>query len=369
MIRTDEIYRDIFWSFVQKNVPNTRVVYCDPPGETAPDSLASFSSSWEEHNYIYFHDQEPLHLDVHQPLFEAVEHQAGNLCYNRGPYQQAIVTSEYNSEFVEHMVEHYKMKPYYYFFHGWASLEWFRGYNYTHMMPEPEHRSITRTFIAPNRIVAGKRNHRLLMLYQLFKRKLTNNWISCPETCPAENVKVADAVGSLTNIYPDIETVFQTAQLPMDFPGETGAPMHSYKLSLFDQCADSLLYLVSETVADGRRCHLTEKAFKPLCLKMPFVLVSTAGSLEYLRSYGFKTFGEFWDESYDQETDTVKRIERIADVLEQLNSLTMTEKQNLLKKIQPILEHNYNHFYNGAFEGILRTELEQMLDTIKQDLA
>jgi hypothetical protein len=37
---------------------------------------------------------------------------------------------------------------------------------------------------------------------------------------------------------------------------------------------------------------------------MPFVIVGTRGSLEYLRSYGFRTFEGIWDESYDSAEDT-----------------------------------------------------------------
>ena len=55
--------------------------------------------------------------------------------------------------------------------------------------------------------------------------------------------------------------------------------MQSNQLSLFEQSAESLLYLVTETVASGRRQHLTEKTFKPICLQMPFIIVGCAGSL------------------------------------------------------------------------------------------
>ena len=138
--------------------------------------------------------------------------------------------------------------------------------------------------------------------------------------------------------------------------------MHSYCLSLFDECAESLLYLVTETVATGRRLHLTEKTFKPICLRMPFMLVGTRGSLQYLRSYGFKTFGHLWDESYDDEVDDHQRIEKIAVTLQSINLLPVHQKQKLFDQAQQVCEHNYNHFYNGGFEAILWSELQGMLD-------
>jgi hypothetical protein len=140
--------------------------------------------------------------------------------------------------------------------------------------------------------------------------------------------------------------------------------MHSCWLSLFDQSAESLLYLVTETVATGRRHHLTEKTFKPIALGMPFVIVGTCGSLEYLRSYGFKTFGHIWDESYDSADDDV-RIERIAELLKSLDVLSTDAKQLLFDQAQEVIEHNWNHFYNGDFEAVLWTELNEMLNAIE----
>ena len=281
----------------------------------------------------------------------------------------AIITSELNSTEVANICSQYNWKQYYYFFHGWAALDWYRGYDRTFLMPTPAERKISKTFIAPNRIVAGKRNHRLAMLYYIFKKDMLNNWISCPDVCPAENTSIIDCVSQLQSQYPDIVDVFQKQTLPLCFPGETDHPMHSCWLSLFDQSAESLLYLVTETVATHQRLHLTEKTFKPICLKMPFVIVGTQGSLAYLRSYGFKTFGDIWDESYDNEPNDSLRIEKVANLLEKLNQLTPSQKQDLFDSTRSILEHNYNHFYQGAFESILWQELLSMLNNLKSDFS
>ena len=304
-----------------------------------------------------FWDQEPLHQNlVNQTVSKFVD------MFPNG--QRHIITSEYNSDNVKYLQHTYGFKSHYYFFHGWAALDWFRGYNRSFLMPAPEQRTIAKTFIAPNRIIAGARQHRLLMLYHMFKNNLHNNWISCPETCPAENISVYDAVSQLESIYPDIESVFAGTDFPKCFPGESNSPMHSYRLSLFDQSSESLLYVVTETVADGHRQHLTEKTFKPICLNMPFVVVGTAGSLDYLKRYGFKTFDSFWDESYDAETNDVQRIEKIGQLLTELDQLSTKEKQVLFKHASVITQHNYNHFYSGGFENVLWSELTQMLENM-----
>jgi hypothetical protein len=335
--------------------------FCDPPGRTDPDSLYNHGHDVTELHYIFFHDQEPIHLDIHKPLFDEVHTRNLDLNNTQGPVKSAIITSEQNSDTVDRVCEQYNWKHFYYFFHGWASLDWYRGYDKTYLIPPYQTRKINKTFIAPNRIIAGKRLHRLNVLYHIFKNNMHDNWISCPAVCPVENISIVDAAKPLLSTYPDIQDVFASQVLPIDFPGETGAPMHSCWLSLFDQAADSLLYLVTETVADGRRHHITEKTFKPIAMGMPFVLVATQGSLEYLRSYGFKTFEGIWDESYDNEPDDTKRIERIASLLKSLDELTVEGKRDLFEMALPVIQHNWNHFYNGGFEAVLWTELQGML--------
>jgi hypothetical protein len=355
MIRIDEIYYNTFLPRVQAK-PLHGLHWFDPFGSTRFDDLMSLPAvPWNDKSVRYlFWDQEPLHQElVDQTLTEFKK------MYNG---QHHIITSEHNSASVDYVQHTYGFQPHYYFFHGWAALDWFRGYNRSYLMPAPLQRTITKTFIAPNRIVAGARQHRLLMLYHMFKNNLYSSWISCPETCPAENISVYAAAEELKHIYPDIESVFAKTNFPKCFPGEDNSPMHSYQLSLFDQSAESLLYVVTETVADGRRQHLTEKIFKPICLNMPFVVVGTAGSLNYLKRYGFKTFDLLWDESYDAEINDVVRIEKIGQLLVELDQLSQQEKQQLFKYASCISQHNFDHFYGGGFEQILWTELTQMLE-------
>ena len=388
MIRIDEIYENTIWPWIKRHHPGVRLWWCEPFGRTDPDSLVNYGSDdLVEHNYTLLWDQEPIHLNVHMPTFEQVIIQNSDLhtaCNRRNQKNQlavasgypkplrtdrtvgAIITSERDSDTVDAVCEKFGWKSYYYFFHGWAALDWYRGYDRTFLITPWQKRTITKTFLAPNRIVAGERQHRLEMLYWIFRLGLTNNHISCPAVCPAENIPILDAVQPLKRQYPDIETVFAQQPLPCNFKDETDHPMHSCWLSLFDESAESLLYLVTETVATGRRHHLTEKTFKPIAMGMPFIIVGTRGSLKYLRSYGFRTFGDLWDESYDDEPDDLKRIEKIAKVLKLLDGLE-EHRQDIFDSAQEIIEHNWNHFYGGGFEAVLWQELQEMLNELEFD--
>lgn len=344
---------------------------CDPFGRSDPDSIINYGQvAMPEYNYTFFFDQEPIHLNIHTATFDKAAELNWELTHKRGGRNPqtdiagTIVTSERDSDNVEYVCKKYNWKSYYYFFHGWAALDWYRGYDKTFLIKPLEDRVPTRTFIAPNRIIAGERRHRLEMLYHIFKLGLTDNHISCPAVCPAEQISIVDAARPLLEIYPDIQEVFAAQQLPINFAGETDHPMHSCWLSLFDEAADSLLYLVTETVADGRRHHLTEKTFKPIAMGMPFVLVATQGSLEYLRSYGFKTFGHLWDESYDTISDPHQRIRAVSGLLENLCGLSVEQRRSLFYHAIPTIQHNWNHFYRGGFEEILWNELQSMLKDI-----
>ena len=371
MIRIDELYNNTFWPWLRQHRPGFREFFCEPFGRSDPDSVMNYGrDDCLEHNYIFFFDQEPIHLNIHTATFDRVFGQNLDITHTqdlkRKKHTGHLVTSERDSDSVNKICDYYKWTPHYYFFHGWAALDWYRGYDKTFLIAPVEERTITKTFIAPNRIVAGERQHRLEVLYHIFRNGMLDNHISCPATCPAENISIHDAILPLIGRYPDIEHVFAQQTLPINFAGETDHPMHSCWLSLFDESAESLLYLVTETVYTGRRHHLTEKTFKPIALGMPFVIVGTRGSLEYLRSYGFRTFEGIWDESYDQAEDAV-RIERIASLLRSLDELPVAAKQDLFEQAQEVIEHNWNHFYNGGFEKILWAELQEMLNGIESN--
>jgi len=74
MIRIDEIYNNTFWPWFRNNRPGTRLFFCDPPGNTSPDALFNLGNdNIVENDYVFCHDQEPVHLDTFEPLFDAVK--------------------------------------------------------------------------------------------------------------------------------------------------------------------------------------------------------------------------------------------------------------------------------------------------------
>ncbi len=351
--------------------------FCDPPGHTDPEHLFNLGrDDVIETDYVFFHDQEPVDIDLYSKLFnEVVEKGTGGLGWTMSDnvWEQScsllrqpghVVVSE-RGEFVENLCQQYGWKNHYYFYHGWACLDWFRGYDRAFLIPRADRRQPTQTFMSPNRIIAGKRDHRVLFLYNVFKNGLEHNHISAPRVCQYEGVDISSIAQKYVDVYQDIIKVFDQANLPRLFAGEESQQMTSCWLGNWAEAQDSLVYVPTETVYFGRRTHLTEKTFKAIALEMPFVLVATAGSLEYLREYGFQTFADIFDESYDTETDDTLRVEKVIKLLKDLDSLSAQERQQIHRACLPRVEHNYNHFYRGGFANVLWTELTDMLNGFK----
>jgi hypothetical protein len=380
MIRIDEIYENTFLPWVRKNLPSTTLFYHDPFGRSDPDSIVSrsFSPPEKEEDFIYFFDQEPIILALHRETFDSIDEKNVKWDYPNWPSLEEIVyrkkhgiivTSETASDNIDYICKQRNLRPFYYFFHGWAALDWYRGYDRTFLITPWTERKIQKTFFSANRIIGGLRQHRVLMLYHFSRLGLMDNWISASAVCPAEHMPIGEIAKHYQNQYPDIVDVINNIDLPRLFPNENVSQMSSCWLDQFGPCAESLIYHVTETVYTGRRLHLTEKSFKPIALGMPFILTATAGSLTYLRGYGFRTFGDFWDESYDLETDDFVRAEKVAAVLKQLDDLSAEKKRELFQACWPVIEHNWNWFYKGGLESVLWTELTVMLNSIKTHLS
>lgn len=98
--------------------------------------------------------------------------------------------------------------------------------------------------------------------------------------------------------------------------------------------------IVSETLFYEFATYISEKTFKPFAHCHPFVMVSKKGTLKYLRDIGFKTFGDFWDESYDDEEDDAIRMKKIFNLVKELSNKTDDEWVELYKNLKPILLYN-----------------------------
>lgn len=88
---------------------------------------------------------------------------------------------------------------------------------------------------------------------------------------------------------------------------------------------------------------LSEKTFKPIAMKHPFILVTVPNSLEILKKLGYKTFAPYIDESYDTETDDAKRMSMIVDEIERLCNLSDSDLNEFIINVKKICDYNFNN--------------------------
>lgn len=129
-----------------------------------------------------------------------------------------------------------------------------------------------------------------------------------------------------------------------------------FENSYFSVVTETMFYHPTHIhVTNGRALHIpgtypgtfiSEKTFKCVRMKHPFIIVGPAGMLEFLRSRGYKTFSPFIDESYDAVEDDMLRMQMIVNEVVRLCNLPDDELIEFTKFAKDIVEHNYTHLEN-----------------------
>ena len=109
---------------------------------------------------------------------------------------------------------------------------------------------------------------------------------------------------------------------------------------------DTYFSLVSETVFDYAYSLRSEKIYKPIAMAHPFVAVANCGFYRDLHRAGFQTFGHLIDESFDTIDNNQDRLDRIAQVIQDLCASDLAE---FLVASRAITKYNQQHL---AAEGI-----------------
>jgi len=329
---------------------------------------------------ILFYDQEPLidnfiefwlkvfvmHVSPQDPtqLIIDIEKTGAFTFTSQSPL---VLTISEKSKLVDNLCLKFKLKKLYYFFHGFAALDWYRGHyalNYNKSMV----RSYKHDYVSFNRIINHDRSYRiyfvsLLKEYGLLEHgqvsfnvtdNLFDNWQD--ETADA-NTKLSKHARQHADTH-----LIDIDKLVIDNPNLPGSASADIPRDV-----DAFWHVVTETVFYYDKLHLTEKIFKPIVSKQPFMLLAAPGNLAYLKSYGFKTFDSVIDESYDLIQDHDLRTEAVVRQLHWYCNLTPGEKTNVIQQLEPIIDYNFHHFY-GEFRHIITRELLDNIKTVFQEI-
>lgn len=130
-----------------------------------------------------------------------------------------------------------------------------------------------------------------------------------------------------------------------------------------EHCSKTFLFLVTETHFNNKTIFLSEKTFKPVLMKMPFILLGNPGTLELLKELGFKTFNKWIDESYDTDLPLDKRCDIVVSEISRLSKMSNQERLNIRTEMSEILEHNHNTLKKHMKRSDL---VESLIDIGKQ---
>jgi hypothetical protein len=338
------------------------------------------TANWRERRTLpvmIFHDQEPLDYDFHQ---ESIDQQfcevVNNWTYSpllHTPLMQnfckslhlagicrpgasfydttLLVHSEKNSNEVNKFQLN-NFVPVYYWSHAVISQDWFRFAKHDPELciksPSP------KTFLIYNRAWAGSREYRLT-----FSEMLVDSGIY--QCCNIKFSELDDGIHYTDHVFKNTKLKITRDNLQNVLPQNTYDSTSSADYNAHDY-QNSLIEVVLETLFDDQRQHLTEKTLRPIACRQPFILAATPGSLQYLRDYGFKTFSDVIDETYDTIQDPTERLQAIIQEMQRISSLTAQQKQELIAAMQPIVEHNQQWFFSDRFFNQLIDEFKQNLD-------
>ena len=102
---------------------------------------------------------------------------------------------------------------------------------------------------------------------------------------------------------------------------------------------------------------ITEKTMKPLAFQHPLIVYGNRGILRTLRQWGFETFDNLWDESYDEIVDMFDRTDAIVKLLADVTV------QDYDAETRRRIQHNRNHFFDhsSVINGIVQDIVEPIL--------
>jgi hypothetical protein len=118
---------------------------------------------------------------------------------------------------------------------------------------------------------------------------------------------------------------------------------HPTNLNLLQYYNDIFVDVVCEPNVSGHCFLATEKIWRTIIGRRPFIVMSNDNYLDNLKRLGFKTFDKFWSEEYDcyKEADRISSIKKVLAEIAHWPTKTLSEQ---LLAMQPILEHNLTVF-------------------------
>lgn len=263
-----------------------------------------------------------------------------------------IVHSERNSDQVK-IYQDNGFEPVYYWSHAIIALDWFRYAKHDSVL-KFNIKNIKTDFLIYNRAWCGTREYRLKFINLLINQGLH-------PYCQTSFKTVDNGIHYTAHKFKNPLLSIDRNDIETLIPENNHLSCASADYNSLDYTT-SAIEVVLETLFDDTRNHLTEKTLRPIAVGKPFILVSTPGSLKYLRSYGFKTFDGLINEDYDNINDPLERLKFIINEMQRIRNLPLNEKFQLWKDLHAIADYNKKLFFSENFINSIEQELKENLD-------
>jgi hypothetical protein len=130
-------------------------------------------------------------------------------------------------------------------------------------------------------------------------------------------------------------------------PYETGNDLLDPNINEINNMLDnSKINIVYETDPIKGPSMISEKTYKAMFFKKPFIIMCHQHTLKLLKDCGYKTFSPWINESYDDIEDYQERKVAVLNEIERLNSLSDDDLDLLISQCNDIVEHNYNWMFS-----------------------
>ena len=308
--------------------------------------------------FCLFYDQEPLlEKNIHE-LIESTTRPAVN------PDDVCMFGNSEISEYKTELCATYNFVDFYYFFHGLVCTYWFNDVKYFKHINHP----IQNDFLTMNHLCTNDRSYRLTLIAELIENNLIDKGSVSLHLFSDSNSELKHELFNFDSklskdakklIYKNIMPL--TANLVIDTEQGRGQMSADFDQSVYQMWQSSFFHIVTETVFYYDKLHLTEKIFKPIVARRPFILCASPGNLAYLKRYGFKTFDRWIDESYDVESDNDLRIKKIVAEVKRITDMSPGDKEKMYNDMSEVLEYNFNHFFKNFREIVVN----ELLDNFK----
>jgi len=196
------------------------------------------------------------------------------------------------------------------------------------------------------------REHRIRLLDQLWAKNLVEdalysfggggdeNWLLClPDDCTDVRARVHMFPLTLDQ-YKDNEPQIKLSNMPYHDDSYFSVVTETRFYQFHRNSGLPLLF--------GTTVCPSEKIFRAIAMKHPFISVAVPGYLAALRNKGYQTFAPFIDETYDTIQDDNERLTAIVHEIERLCAFSDDQWLEWQENIRSIVEHNQRHLKCGS---------------------